>query len=134
MKKLKTYSINGFIERYVTARLGKGSISFHFEGGVIDAAGVQPATYSTENPIKQTILENHPDFKNGVIKLKNVVAVGEPKQETLDEKKTAVENVTTLVAAKQYLLENGATVEELQSKAAVFEWAAKNDIVFPNYK
>ena len=132
--KIKTYCIYGFIERFVTARLGKGSVSFHFKDGVMDSAGVQPATYITGNAIEQSIIENHREFKNGAIKLKDVRVVEEPKQEAMQEKKITAENVTTLAAAKQFLLENGATVEELQSKAAVFEWAAKNDIVFPNYK
>ena len=132
--KIKTYCIYGFIERFVTARLGKGSVSFHFKDGAMDSAGVQPATYITGNAIEQSIIENHREFKNGAIKLKDVRVVEEPKQEATQEKKITAENVTTLAAAKQFLLENGATVEELQSKAAVFEWAAKNDIVFPNYK
>ena len=131
--KLKKYCIYGFIERYVTARLGKGSVSFHFKDGVMDSAGMQPAVYVTSNPVEQAMLENHPDFKNGAIKLVDIKVVEEPKIAEEEQKITA-ESVTTLTAAKQYLLEQGATVEELQNKAAVFEWAAKNDIVFPNYK
>lgn len=131
--KLKKYCIYGFIERYVTARLGKGSVSFHFKDGVMDSAGMQPAVYVTGNPVEQAMLENHPDFKNGAIKLADIQVVEEPKIAEEEQKITA-ESVTTLTAAKQYLLEHGATLEELQNKAAVFEWAAKNDIVFPNYK
>ena len=130
--KLKKYCIYGFIERYVTARLGKGSVSFHFKDGVIDSAGVQPAVYVTGNPVEQAMLENHPGFKSGAIKLADIQVVEEPK--IAEEQKITAESVTTLTAAKQYLLEHGATLEELQNKAAVFEWAAKNDIVFPNYK
>lgn len=130
--KLKKYCINGFIERYVTARLGKGTISFHFEGGAMDASAVLPATYTTKNPVEQAILENHPDFKNGTIKLKEIQVIEEPKK--VEEKKVTVESVTTFTEAKKYLLENGATVEELQNKAAVYEWAAAHDIVFPNWK
>ena len=130
--KLKKYCINGFIERYVTARLGKGTISFHFEGGAMDASAVLPATYTTKNPVEQAILENHPDFKNGTIKLKEIQVIEEPKK--VEEKKISVESVTTFTEAKKYLLENGATVEELQNKAAVYEWAAAHDIVFPNWK
>lgn len=130
--KLKKYCINGFIERYVTARLGKGTISFHFEGGAMDASAVLPATYTTKNPVEQAILENHPDFKNGTIKLKEVQVIEEPKK--VEEKKVTVDSVTTFTEAKKYLLENGATVEELQNKAAVYEWAAAHDIVFPNWK
>lgn len=130
--KLKKYCIYGFIERYVTARLGKGTISFHFEGGALDSSAVLPATYSTKNPVEQAILENHPDFKNGTIKLKEVLVIEEPKK--VEEKKVTVDSVTTFTEAKKYLLENGATVEELQNKAAVYEWAAAHDIVFPNWK
>ena len=130
--KLKKYCINGFIERYVTARLGKGTISFHFEGGAMDASAVLPATYTTKNPVEQAILENHPDFKNGTIKLKEIQVIEEPKK--VEEKKVTVDSVTTFTEAKKYLLENGATVEELQNKAAVYEWAAAHDIVFPNWK
>lgn len=129
--KQKTYCIYGFIERYVTARLGKGTISFHFENGVMDAAGVLPATYITKNAVEQAIIENHPDFKNGTIKLKDIKVIEEPKKQEIA--KITVESVTTFTEAKKYLLENGATMEELQNKAAVLEYAAKNDIVFPNW-
>ena len=100
----------------------------------MDSAGVQPAVYVTSNPVEQAMLENHPDFKNGTIKLADIKVIEEPKMVEEEKKKITAESVTTLTAAKQYLLEQGATVEELQNKAAVFEWAAKNDIVFPNYK
>lgn len=129
--KQKTYCIYGFIERYVNARLGKGTISFHFENGVMDAAGVLPATYITKNAVEQAIIENHPDFKNGTIKLKDIKVIEEPKKQEIA--KITVESVTTFTEAKKYLLENGATMEELQNKAAVLEYAAKNDIVFPNW-
>jgi hypothetical protein len=98
----------------------------------MDASAVLPATYTTKNPVEQAILENHPDFKNGTIKLKEVQVIEDPKK--VEEKKVSVESVTTFTEAKKYLLENGATVEELQNKAAVYEWAAKHDIVFPNWK
>ena len=130
--KQKTYCIYGFIERYVNARLGKGTISFHFENGVMDAAGVLPAIYITKNAVEQAIIENHPDFKNGTIKLKDVKLIEEPKKQEVA--KITVESVTTFTEAKKYLLENGATMEELQNKAAVYEWAAAHDIVFPNWK
>lgn len=130
--KIKKYCIYGFVERYVTAKLGKGSISFHFKDGIADASGVTPATYVTKNPLEHSIIESHPDFKNGTIRLLDVQIV-EPVVETAP--KVTAEDITTLTAARQYLMEqHGATVEELQSKAAVLEWAAKHDIVFPNYK
>lgn len=130
--KIKTYCIYGFIERFVTARLGKGTVSFHFKDGVMDNAGVQPAVYVTGNPIEQAIIENHNDFKSGTIKLRGVKVIEEPKEEKVV--KTTAENVTTFADAKKFLLENGATMEELQNKPAVLEWAAKHDIVFPNWK
>ena len=45
-----------------------------------------------------------------------------------------VADVITLADAKKYLLENGASMEVLQGRAAVLEYAAKNGIVFPNMK
>lgn len=129
--KIKTYCIYGFIERYVTARLGKGSVSFHFKDGIMDSAGVQPAVYITANPIEQNIIENHHDFKNGTIKLKDTKVVEEHKEE---KAKTVVADVITLADAKKYLLENSASMEVLQGRAAVLEYAAKNGIVFPNMK
>lgn len=131
--KLKTYCIHGFVERYVTARLGKGSMIFHFRDGVIDNSGRQPAVYVTANPVEQSVLENHPEFKTGAIRLRDVKVVEESKSKE-ETKKTTVDSVTTLVAARQYLLEHGATAEELQNKAAILGYAAKHDIVFPNWK
>lgn len=132
--KLKTYCIHGFVERYVTARLGKGSMIFHFRDGVIDNSGRQPAVYVTANPVEQSVLENHPEFKSGAIKLMNVKVIEDPKNNQQEDKKVTVDSVTTLVAARQYLLEHGATAEELQNKAAILGYAAKHDIVFPNWK
>lgn len=119
------------IERVIAARLGNATFNITFGGGIMDASGVRPAVFTTKNVIEQYVVENHPMFKNGSIKVINEIVV-EPEKGV--EKTVKVAEVTTIQQAKQYLLENGATVEELQSKAAVFEWAAKNDIVFPNYK
>ena len=130
--KVKTYCIYGFVERYVTTKLGKGSISFHFKDGIADSSGLTPATYITKNEFEQAVIEALPDFKNGTIRLQNVQVVEPVKVETM---RISAEDITTLTAAKQYLIEqHGAKMEELQGKAAILAFAAKKDVVFPNLR
>lgn len=124
----KEYAIKGIVERFISVPLGKGSIIIHFEGGAIDSALRRDATFSTSNPVEQAIVERLPEFKKGVIKL--VRTIGEPKSV---EKEDAPEaKVKTLQQARQFLMDMGVPMEELQSKAKVLEVAKEKGITFPN--
>ncbi len=124
----KVYAIKGIVERFISVPLGKGTITIHFEGGAIDSALRRDATFSTTNPVEQAIVERLPEFKKGVIKL--VRTIGEPKSV---EKEDAPEaKVKTLQQARQFLMDMGVPMEELQSKAKVLEAAKEKGITFPN--
>lgn len=120
------------IERFLAIRLGKATMSIAFNGGLIDAAGVRPATFTTKNPFEQKIIENHPEFKNKTIKIVKEVVIQDAAESVIDV--LAVDDITTLQDARKFLLEKGATMEELQTKAAVLEKAKELNISFPNWK
>ncbi len=50
---------------------GKLKVTVPFTGGTETALGITPATYSTDNPVMQHIIENSTYFKGGKIKLHN---------------------------------------------------------------
>lgn len=47
--------------------VGKGRLTVHFAGGTRTAYGLTPATYKTEDPIRQTIIEKSDYFRSGRI-------------------------------------------------------------------
>jgi hypothetical protein len=129
MSKIVKYCIYGVVERYISIKAGKTTLNIAFSGGVMDSSGIKPAVYVTSNALEQYMIENHPDFKNGKIKvLKEQVIENAPIEETPEAK------VRTLQQARQFLIEKGVPMEVLQNKAAILEYAEKKGIVFPNYK
>ena len=129
MSKVKTYGIHGVVERVIAARLGKATMNITFSGGIMDSSGVRPATFTTNKVVEQYVVENHPMFKNGSIKVISEIDL-EPKEETAKTEK--VEEVKTLQQARQFLMDMGVPMEELQSKAKVLEVAKEKGITFPN--
>lgn len=131
MSKVKTYGIHGVVERVIAARLGKATINITFSGGIMDSSGVRPATFTTGKVVEQYIVENHPMFKNGSIKVINEIVV-EPEKEQNTVSKVA--EVTTIQQARQYLLDKGVTMDKLQNKADIKVCAAEMNITFPNWQ
>lgn len=129
MSKVKTYGIHGVVERVIAARLGKATMNITFSGGIMDSSGVRPATFTTNKVVEQYVVENHPMFKNGSIKVISEIDL-EPKKETAKTEK--VEEVKTLQQVRQFLMDMGVPMEELQSKAKVLEIAKEKGITFPN--
>ena len=129
MSKVKTYGIHGVVERVIAARLGKATMNITFSGGIMDSSGVRPATFTSNKVVEQYVVENHPMFKNGSIKVISEIDL-EPKEETAKTEK--VEEVKTLQQARQFLMDMGVPMEELQSKAKVLEVAKEKGITFPN--
>lgn len=131
MSKIKTYGIHGVIERVIAARLGNATFNITFGGGIMDASGVRPAVFTTKNVIEQYVVENHPMFKNGSIKVINEIVV-EPEKGV--EKTVKVDEVTTIQQARQYLLDKGVTMDKLQNKADIKACATEMNITFPNWQ
>lgn len=122
----------GFIERYISVNLGKGSISFSFVDGVINSAGIKPATFATSSAYEQYLIENLEDFKNGKIKLINVTGEPMATSETKKEK-TKVDSVTNLQEARNYLLAMGVEMKDISKKEGVIATAESMGIEFPNW-
>ena len=55
------------MEWQATIPVGKGRLIIHFAGGTRTAYGVTPATYKTEDPIRQAIIEKSDYFHSGRI-------------------------------------------------------------------
>ena len=63
----KTYGVNGLMEWDTTIPVGKATMKVHFSGGSLTGFGVTPATFTTEDPMKQMIIEKSDYFKRGKI-------------------------------------------------------------------
>lgn len=111
-------------------RLGGGAITFSFTGGSMDSSAIRPATLITSNAYEQKIIESHPDFKNGKIKL-----IKEEKTEVPAESVEfiAIESVHNMQTARQYLMEQGVELKDLAKKTDVMARAKELKVTFPNW-
>lgn len=131
MGKLIKYGIYGAIERIIAARIGKATMNITFSGGALDSSGVVPATFVTKNAFEQKVIENHPEFKGGVIKVIHTQIIDEPKAQ--EKELLSVPEVASLQQARQYLMDKmGVPMEKMQSKAKVLEAAKEKGVTFPN--
>lgn len=70
MKKCKkTYAIHTLAEKHTTFHLGKTRVHVSFTGGQTTKNGVNPATFTTSDPIVQLAIERSNDFAKGAIVL-----------------------------------------------------------------
>lgn len=70
MKKYKkTYAISSLSEKHTTFHLGKTKVHVSFTGGQVTKNGVNPATFTTADPIVQLAIERSNDFAKGAISL-----------------------------------------------------------------
>lgn len=128
MGKIVKYGINGVVERTIAIKLGNAVMNITFSGGVMDSAGVRPATYTTNNALEQAMIERHSDFKTGAIKVIKTADDAPAKVETPEM------DVKTLQQARAYLMERGVPMELLQTKAAILSAAKDKGVEFPNIK
>ena len=126
----KRYIITGYLTYSVLLKKENKYMKCCFEGGAVSGLGSRAASYTTNDKNVQELLENSKEFKSGMIKVAE--EYGEPAKVA---EEGAVEEVTTLQQARQYLMDNfEVTIEELQTRANVKEVAAKMNITFPNWK
>lgn len=79
--KKKTYGVSGFMEWKALLKCGKATVSVHFSGGSLTGYGVTPAMFTTENPLKQALIENSREFKSGkIFLLREVEGTGKFKE------------------------------------------------------
>lgn len=122
----KRYAVYGLVEWYANI----DGCECNFKNGTINAIAVVPATYTTSDKKEQGIIENSRYFKSGKIKLDKVYNEPVVQVDTKDESPEA--KVKTLQQARQFLMDMGVPMEELQSKAKVLEAAKEKGITFPN--
>jgi len=106
-----------------------------FEGGTSNNPTRVTAKFSTDNPEIQRQIEARPDFGKE-IKLFSVVKDPEPEpvkpKSTIPDDFTKVPDITTALAAKNYLLDRFPELKhgDLKNTAMVKEAAAERKIVF----
>lgn len=65
----KTYAIHNLAEKHTIFHLGKTKVHVSFTGGQVTKNGVNPATFTTTDPIVQLAIERSNDFLKGAITL-----------------------------------------------------------------
>lgn len=76
-KKRITYGVSGMMEYQTIIRFGKNTLKVTFTGGSMNAIGVTPATFTTNNFLIQQAIENSNEFKCGRISFVKVVELNE---------------------------------------------------------
>lgn len=124
----KRYILTGYLSYTVLLKDKNKYIRCSFEGGAVSGLGMRAASYTTDDKNIQNLLEKSKEFKSGLVKVDETYNI-EPVQE--DESPEA--KVKTLQQARQFLMDMGVPMEELQTKAKVLEVANSKNISFPNW-
>lgn len=95
--------------------VGKAAVSVHFTGGALTAYGVTPAKYATSNPFFQHVIENSDQFKNGRIKLLDVMEVPDDAA-TIERKARAARVAAAKVSSS---IETDSKGENIEPKPVV---------------
>lgn len=138
-KKIKTYGVKGLMEWMCNIPVGKTHLQVEFTGGVLTQYGNTPAKFTTDDMLKQAIIENSKPFKNGKITLLSCIESqedetrrlegGKTNNETDTDKQQASEaqnvvEVASLDDAKEYLNQKyGIAVRNLRSRQAIIDAA-----------
>ena len=94
--------------------VGKGRLIIHFAGGTRTAYGVTPATYKTEDPIRQVIIEKSDYFRSGrifLVKSDFIKEVPDPVPSASAQKPATVEAPAQKPATVEAPAQKPATVE-----------------------
>lgn len=158
-KKIKTYGVRGLMEWVCNIPVGRTHLRVEFSGGVLTQYGNTPAKFTTDDLLKQAIIENSKQYKDGKITLLSCVqsndeetrrvegkqahdnseAENENNSETDNETsdtqlatdcQTVVE-VASLDDAKDYLNQkHGVAVRNLRSRQAILDAAKQYGVTF----
>lgn len=77
--KLKTYGVIGLMEWEATLKVGNARLHVHFSGGSENKWGITPATFTTKDPMTQSLIEHSNEFKSGRIEIISTNDIAEPK-------------------------------------------------------
>lgn len=148
---IKKYGARNTSEGVFKFKYGKASVTCRFCNGNLQSREPIPATYSTNNPLVQRVIETSEQFLNGKIFIlaeyaeveKTASAAEKSKVEKTVKpadkkagKKTArvFENVTTLGEAVTILSVEGANSADLMDEKSILKTAENLNITFPNLK
>lgn len=141
--------MNGVSECVFRVPVGKTTIVCTFTDGNLQSRVPAPATFATENPIIQTVIESCDMFRNNKIFLMSVSGEVEVTEEVAEETKTpakktkkaeakktrVIESVKTFGDAVTTLMtENDVVASDLADMESVIRKAAELGISFPNLK
>lgn len=151
----KTYGVYDMVEwRAELKGRGGARVRIEFTGGSTTTQGVIPATYTTENPLVQLVIESSQPWNDGKIKLvrqtpvKNAVAAAVPAEPQIapvpempqadkDAEAVAEEAAVTVVtvgcfedAVEYARAEWGVASSKVRSRAAVQAEAALHGVRF----
>ena len=147
-KTIKTYGAKGLMEWVCRIPVGKAHLNVEFSGGALTAYGNTPALFKTDNPVKQSIIENSSYFKDGKITIIRSVTTGSDDQlmspkkgvnkvksnsnkDSSTKKKNNVIEVDSIADAKDYLVEKFEISSDLlRTKSAILEVGKQNGITF----
>lgn len=145
----KIYGISGFVEKSIVLPINKVRIRINFMNGIVNADGITPARFSTNDTIVQTAIENSKLYKEGQIKLIKKISIGKiglrsqsPKiaEEQVVDTHTNPQafvypEVKNVQAAKDVLMTTfGVSLSELQNKEQTLGKASELGVSFPNLK
>jgi hypothetical protein len=135
--KKVTYGTPTLMEYVAVIKLGKTTLRVPFTGGTITAYGVNPATFTTSNPIYQSAIENSSMFASGrIVKMSETALNGSnkiklernPEKEEKSEREEFIEEPAAvtdipdapMAAAEEAETQEGeeATSEATESNAA----------------
>lgn len=112
--KKVTYGTPTMMEYVAVIKLGKTTLRVPFSGGTITAYGVNPATYSTSNPIYQRAIENSEAYRSGrIVKMSETLLSGENKIK-LERNPEKPASEPTAASDETFDETNGETTEETE--------------------
>ena len=144
----KTYGVFGLVEYNTLIPLGKGRMRIEFTNGSITVRGIEPASFTTDNPVVQAAIEESDKFKKGRIKLVSKYIIGETTNEKVDEsceadvlpnedslQKDVYPDVKNSQQAKDVLMNApyNVSLAELGNKTSIKQCAEELGISFPNW-
>lgn len=139
---LKTYAYPGITSGEIQIKVGRALIRVPFVNGYLDRKMSRPATYSTYDPVMQSIIESSDLFGRRIF-LKDIT--GTPEENKAEQKPAKVAetpalpeeqsfpDVTTYEEVLAVLKANGAKAVQLRSQVSAKRFAETKNIKFPNF-
>lgn len=147
----KTYGVKGLVEWFCEIESGSAKFRFPFTGGAITAIGITPAEFTTDNPVKQYVIEHSSYYQSGkiyVLRKEDItvtdaerkqiaeapVAKSEPEAPVASNDDLQVVQVTCTEDAKQYMRQHyGYNAADVRSKLQITRLAAEKGIRFEGW-